>query len=117
MFVDKSQFVARQPFLWKPVGAVLRMGAGDQVWQEYVKAGMPQWDPMNPPTDRKLPLAAQGIMNDHHIKHDIFPQNWVISYKLQAIRTGIPEDCKIVSFHGRPKPHECSEVWVKENWR
>ena len=96
---------------------LFRYGAGDQVWQEYVKAGKPEWSPFNPPADRLFPLAAQGICNDFKIKHDLFPQDWVISYKLQAIRTGIPADCKIVSFHGKPKPHECSEQWVKDNWR
>lgn len=28
------------------------------------------------------------------------------------------QGCKVVCFHGRPKPHECLDIpWVKEHWR
>ena len=96
---------------------LIRNGAGHQVWDEYIRLGMPCWNPAFPPVDRLIPLAAQGIVNDLKIKHDVFPQDWVTSYKLQVLKTGLPKDCKAVSFHGRPKPHECQESWIKECWR
>lgn len=30
---------------------------------------------------------------------------------------GPPPGASVVCFHGQPKPHECSEDWVKEAWR
>jgi len=99
--------------------SLLRCGAGWRVFDEYVRAGMPQWDPLTPPSNRLLPLAAQSILDDpkYGRKYDFFPENWVCSYKLKVRKSGMPDDCRIVVFHGRPKPHECSEPWIKENWR
>jgi hypothetical protein len=97
--------------------SLIRNGAGSLAWDEYVKAGMPQWNPLSPPPNRLFPLAVQGLVNDLKIPHDVFPEDWVPSYRLQVLRRGLPKDCKSVSFHGRPKPHECNEPWVKENWR
>jgi hypothetical protein len=102
-----------------PSVTLIRNNAGIRVWEEYVKAGMPVWDPLN---GRRgpLPMATQGIINDprHKIKKDLLPENWVCSYKMEVRGYGLPEDCRIVSFHGRPKPHACMhEEFVKEHWR
>lgn len=49
---------------------------------------------------------------------DLFPEEWCQSYKLHYLRRGkLSDDCRIVAFHGRPKPHEVNDFWVKENWR
>ncbi len=97
---------------------LIRNGAGAQVWDEYVKAGMPRWDPLDPHCAKPLRMAAQGIIKDCKIKKDLFPGNWVCSYRLQVQKNSMPEDCRIVSFHGRPKPHECLDVaWIRENWQ
>lgn len=36
------------------------------------------------------------------------------SYKYHA-RNGVPPGCRLVTFHGKPDPHECGG-WVKEYW-
>lgn len=95
---------------------LIRNGAGHVVWEKYIEGGMPQWNPLNPPIGRKFPLAAQGISNEF-LKCDLFPDNLIISYKKYYLKKGIPEGCKSISFHGKPKPHEClRETFVKENW-
>lgn len=96
---------------------LLKKGAHARVWEEYVKAGAPQWDPLNISARAPLRMAAQGLVNDLKLEKDIFPEEWIISYKLWAARENIPADCRIVSFHGRPKPHELAAPWVKEYWR
>jgi hypothetical protein len=45
---------------------------------------------------------------------DFFPQGWVRSYKLHC-QDGPPDDCRVVCFHGEPKPADCGG-WVKERW-
>jgi len=95
---------------------LMRNGAGHEVWETYDKAGRPNWNPLDPPEDRLFPYSAQSILNDKKIPHDLFPEEWVASYKLEILKRGMPLDCKIVSFHGRPKPHECTENWIVRSW-
>ena len=46
---------------------------------------------------------------------DLYP-NALVSYKRQCL-TGIPKDARIVAFHGKPRPHEVMDKWVKKYWR
>lgn len=43
----------------------------------------------------------------------------IYSYKKHARGRTLPADAEIVCFHGKPRPHECSEgaAWFVENWR
>lgn len=99
--------------------SLLRNGAGHRVWDEYVVQGKPTWDPLNPPSKRALPVACQSILNDlkYGIRFDLFPENWVCSYKLEVLKNGLPDDCRIIAFHGVPKPHAVDLPFVKEHWR
>jgi hypothetical protein len=46
-----------------------------------------------------------------------FP-NSVLSYRNHILKGyKIPKDCKIISFHGKPRPHEVNDKLVKNNWR
>lgn len=98
--------------------ALIRNGAGALVWEEYVRAGMPQWNPLETRPGRPMPMAVQTVLNDpkYGARFDTFPENWVVSYRIWAKRKGIG-GVKIVAFHGRPKPHEVGDDWVKEHWR
>lgn len=98
--------------------ALIRNGAGALVWEEYVKAGMPQWNPLEAKPGRPMPMAVQTVLNEpqYGARFDTFPEDWVVSYRIWAKRKGIG-GTKIVAFHGRPKPHEVDDDWVKENWR
>ncbi len=52
----------------------------------------------------------RGTIRDH-----AFPKSWVLSYKTHC-RSGIPPDCRVVVFHGEPKPHEVSSSHIREHW-
>lgn len=41
----------------------------------------------------------------------------VLSYKRDCNNGGLPKGASIVRFHGKPRPHEINDRWVKENWR
>lgn len=48
----------------------------------------------------------------------LIPQERMASYKRHCRDQGAPPDAaSVVAFHGVPAPHECSEQWVKDNWR
>jgi len=52
-----------------------------------------------------------------------FADRWkpgeILSYKrhIRKRRGGIPKTTSIVSFHGKPRPHEIKDSWIKEYWR
>jgi hypothetical protein len=50
------------------------------------------------------------------LKKHSFPDGWIMSYKKHG-RDGLPKGCKIMVFHGYPKPHEVNNDYVKEHWR
>ncbi len=95
---------------------LIRNGAAAFVWDAYQAAGQPTWNPLHPPPRAPLRMAAQEII-DAHGGAEIIPEAWVCSYKYQVRKYGLPEDCRVVSFHGRPKPHEVADQFVKEHWR
>lgn len=99
--------------------ALIRNGAGAAVWGEYVRAGMPQWNPLEAKPARPMPMGVQTVLNEEKFgaRFDVFPENWVVSYRIWTKRKGIGGGVKIVAFHGRPKPHEVDDKWVKEHWR
>jgi hypothetical protein len=40
----------------------------------------------------------------------------VLSYRNHVKKTGMTDSCRVVSFHGKPRPHEVQDVLVQENW-
>jgi len=40
----------------------------------------------------------------------------IVSYKYDCA-SGLPEDARIVLFHGKPDPHEVSDDWVDYHWK
>lgn len=101
-----------------PGVSLIRGDAGLWVWDEYQKAGKPIWNPQDRSIDHSpCHMAAQGIINDHRGRVDLFPQEVCASYKYTVKKIGVPPGCVTVHFHGQPKPHECGESWVKECWK
>lgn len=98
-----------------PGVTLIRGDAGAWVWKEYLRHGMPTWNPFDRDADKPLPLAAQAIINEVH-GADAFPGRWCASYKFAVQGKGLPEDCRTVHFHGRPKQGDVEESFVKENW-
>ena len=42
--------------------------------------------------------------------------NQLFSYKNHVRGQGLPENARIISCHGNPRPHEINESWIKEHW-
>jgi hypothetical protein len=96
--------------------SLYRNGSDRPIWDEYVRVGCPAWDLANIPSGATWRMGHQGWINETRaLTYDLFPENWVISYKL-GCQKGLPADCKIVSFHGKPKQRDVNDAWVKENW-
>lgn len=51
------------------------------------------------------------------IKNVVFwPEEWVKSFKINKCFDQIPDQSKIIVFHGKPNPHEVNYGWVKNFW-
>jgi len=53
---------------------------------------------------------------NYHAHCDFLPQRWIRSYKMHA-QAAPPYDCKIVCFHGDPKPAVVKDGWVNAYWQ
>lgn len=41
----------------------------------------------------------------------------IVSYKHHCRGKGLPEEARVVCFHGNPRPHQVEDEWMKEYWR
>lgn len=77
------------------------------IWDSWIDAGMPK----NQYGDQDW---VEKMVNPDFLQ-DIYPDCF-LSYKLQA-KFGIPKNCKMAIFHGKPRPHEVIYGWVPKIWK
>ncbi len=86
---------------------LIKVGANPDIWESYeamANAELRYW-------------SDQDFLNSLYPgRIELIPDDWVQSYKLHGLKEGYPPGCRIVMFHGKPKPHECVG-WVKDLWR
>jgi len=75
----------------------------------------------------------QDFIQSEVKQYQRWPHEWAMSYRWEIWRGGhkngrtsqyhreepasvIPKDCKMVIFHGKPKPHEITEKILTKNW-
>ena len=59
---------------------------------------------------------SQHVYSARELRRHSFPGRWIQSYRKHA-RKKWPRGCKVVVFHGSPKPHEVANDYVLEHWR
>lgn len=69
------------------------------------------YEEFNWPDDR------DRFWGDQEYLWDMLGDDWVRiprvrSYKYHARGKGVPEDCSVLAFHGKPDPHEVNESWI-----
>ena len=74
-------------------------GKHDHVWRVWDRCGRPQFDPWG--DQRWIETMIDGADR----WQDILPGQ-IVSYKADRVHNGIPANARIVSFHGKPRPHE-----------
>jgi hypothetical protein len=55
------------------------------------------------------------LRDTQRIEVEYFDSAHVVSYKYHC-RQGVPDDARVVCFHGKPDPHEVRADWVKQCW-
>ena len=82
-------------------------------------------DEFDPAIAHWPPINAPGILwgdqewitslhDDGLIDVEYFSPVDVVSYKYHCRGVGLPEGAKVVVFHGKPRPYEVSDKWVRD---
>lgn len=75
--------------------------------------------------DKELPggrIGDQAFIEDYLDEwppdtfRDLFGERSIASYKVHKCHDAPPADAAVVSFHGRPKPHEIKTGWIRDAW-
>jgi hypothetical protein len=53
------------------------------------------------------------LRDDGLIRVRPLPEPWIKSYKYHVRGQGLPDDCRVVVFHGEPKPEAVRESWFQ----
>ena len=83
-----------------------RLGSNDKVvyWDGPIRYGGDQeW------TSKRI--CGPGAIGRH-----CFPAEYVLSYRKHG-RKDLPGGCRVMVFHGSPKPHEVGNPYVRKHWR
>lgn len=120
MFSYNGRFMTRSTFKKLP-----RIVSGGDI--VFFQAGtMPFWDLL-----KEKPKEIENITGgrERFIYRQFFSKigmdfvqtlypNQIFSYKRHVKRAKgkLSPNCRIVSCHGRPRPHEINEPWIKEHW-
>jgi len=90
------------------------VGYGEYLWKNINKdpkgwAGRTQGG--------KERLVYKQLVQGKDRWQDLYPGQ-LVGYKRHCRGKGIfPEGARFIAFHGKPRPHEVKERWVKKNWK
>jgi hypothetical protein len=110
----RGRFAAlRDPFYPDHLGSALmawEAGALDHIWTSFEAGGKPQFDP------RGDQFWIETMQPEYDRWQDMFPGQ-VASFKANCVQQGkMPEDTRVLVFHGHPRPHQCRAPYVQHLW-
>lgn len=89
---------------WNGSVTLFEAGFRPQLWEDF------------PPKDMNSLGDGQNWLSRYVPDGQAWPDEWVRSYKIHC-QDGVPEDCRVVVFHGQPKPSGVADAWVKQYWQ
>lgn len=107
-----DRFTMTDDFLGAGKGAgVMMLKDRAPIWERFMSDG-PKAVMRSHRSDQEYIETMCGAIFD-----DIVPGQ-IVSYKRDVRRQGrIPADARVVSFHGRPRPHDlAADDWMREHW-
>lgn len=94
------------------------------LWDDYIAAGYPdvKWGDQEWIRQKMLKPAGPEY-NKFNLWQNLF-KGAFLSYKAHGLNKNLfrytaPKECKVICFHGKPRPHESATVsnWVADIWR
>jgi hypothetical protein len=114
-FCVRSKFKKGQE--WKADGDVIGFRAGGfsrKLWERFL-------DDCHKVEQLTRGMERVWIRHLTKNKCDRWDKWWpeqIVSYKRHVRKSGgVPDGARIVSCHGRPRPHEIKESFIREHWR
>ncbi len=108
-------------FKWKIDGDIIGFRAGkhhDVLWRPFVD-NPKKMERLTGGRERWWYREVHGVGGENggvDKWQDLFP-NQIVSYKRHVRNLDeVPAGARLVSCHGRPRPHEIKEPWAKEHW-
>jgi len=96
-----------------PAFMLWEAGTHCDIWNEWVTAGKPIDMPLGDLSWINSIFAEKNF--SPKILQDIFPKIFV-SYKVDCV-IDIPQEAKVICFHGEPRPHNCENELIAEIWK
>jgi hypothetical protein len=120
--IRKEPFICRRSFkLNQPNGGIggdllsFHAGFGDRIWRLFIEKT--DWLIRKSGGSERTAYHEILMKEDIVFWQDLFP-NTYYSYRRHIQGETLPDTAKIISFHGKPRPHELMNInWIKENWR
>lgn len=111
-FCVRSKFAPRMEH--KADGDIIGFRAGfgaKEIWEPFVK---------DPSAAEQSTGGRERYWYRQRMKkidrwQELYP-NQIFSYKRHVRGHGLPKNARLVSCHGRPRPHQINEPWIKEHW-
>ena len=104
-------------FMLKPQRATEKWASGIMAWNGDFKWILDKFDSTDEEKYKWDQRYISNSLEEKGIKIRAIQriQHGIYSYKKHC-KKGVPEDAKIILFHGKPRPHEVKDEWVKDNW-
>lgn len=99
----------------RPGGSVIGFQAGfgaEELWKPLMQ-DQQKWEKETKGSERAY--FRKRLNGEYDFWQNLYPGQ-ILSYK-RSCGNGLPNDVRVVRFHGMPRPHEVEDQWVKENWR
>jgi hypothetical protein len=78
------------------------------------------WEAANRKDIEAITLGRERVFIHYVAPHcdqwQLICPDQVVSYRYCAIKA-LPKEARVVSFHGRPRPHEVSHPWLQASWQ
>lgn len=85
-------------------------GTVGHIWTTWDRGGRPQFDPRG---DQRW-IEAMQPKADYW--QDVVPGQ-IVSFKADCLSlNAVPDNARLLIFHGRPRPHECEADFVRAFW-
>ncbi len=82
---------------------------------EIMRSQLEKWEEMTNGGER---FVYEKVLVEPDLWQNLYPGQ-IVSYKkhVQQNNGQVPEGAHLVAFHGRPRPHEVDDYWIRPYWR
>lgn len=117
LFCARSKFKPGEEY--KLDGDIMSFQASEKTEELFWKPFVENVEESVKMTNGRERYWMRHVADDFADRWDNFAPGQVISYKRHVEKKGkeLPDNARIVSCHGFPRPHQIKDKWIKEYWK